>query len=290
MFDLEGYALSYLTSRRRRRGALQFLGQLTNEFLDQVRHFLEIGVSPVRFEHSELRIVFPRDAFIAEVPADLENFVEPAHKQTLQVKLWRDAQIKIETERLVMCAKRLGRRAARYGLQNRRLDFHKTAVLEKAANLAHHRNPLPKVLAGLLVRDQIEISLTIARLDILQAMPFFRQWPQRFRQHCKFFRFQRLLAGLRQKTEALHSDQVAEIEQIENLHRLRADLFRMKVDLDAPGRVAKIDKVAFAHVAVRGDAASGAKCVALLQFRPDLRDVPADFESCTKRFDPPRAK
>src|SRR5205807_1440945 len=62
------------------------------------------------------------------------------------------------------------------------------------------------------------------------------------------------------------------------------------VNLNAPGRVAKIEKVALAHVAMRGDAAGGTKCVALSESRPNLRDVAAGLESAAKRFDTPRAK
>ena len=55
-----------------------FLREMTNQFLDQVRHFFEIGVGPVNFEHGELGIVLSRNAFVAEIPVDLENFVESA--------------------------------------------------------------------------------------------------------------------------------------------------------------------------------------------------------------------
>jgi len=58
------------------------LGQITNQFFDEIRHLLEIGICPVRFEHGEFRIVLSGDAFVAEVPVDLENFVEPTNQQT----------------------------------------------------------------------------------------------------------------------------------------------------------------------------------------------------------------
>ena len=56
------------------------LREVTNQFLDQVGHFFEIGIRPIGLEHGELGIVLSRDAFIAEVPVDLENFVETADK------------------------------------------------------------------------------------------------------------------------------------------------------------------------------------------------------------------
>ena len=106
---------------------------MADQFLDQVRDLLEIGIGPVGFEHGELRIVLSRDAFVAEVAVQLEDLVETADEQTLQIKFRRDAQIKIEPERLVMGAERFRRRAARDGLQHRRLHFQKSALLHEIA-------------------------------------------------------------------------------------------------------------------------------------------------------------
>ena len=100
---------------------------MTDHFLHQVRDLLEIGVGPVAFQHGELRIVFPRNAFVPEIPVQLENLVESADEQPLEIKLRRDAQVKIEAERLVMGAERFRRRAAGHGLQHRRFHFQKPA-------------------------------------------------------------------------------------------------------------------------------------------------------------------
>ena len=83
-----------------------FLSEITNQFFNQIRDFLEIGIGPVAFEHREFRIVLARNAFVAEVAVHFEDLVEPADEQTFQIKLRRNAQIKIEPERLVMGAER----------------------------------------------------------------------------------------------------------------------------------------------------------------------------------------
>ena len=50
-------------------------------------------------------------------------------------------------------------------------------------------------------------------------MPFFRQAAASdFAEHLKRVHLQRRLAGLGEKTASLHSDEIAEIEQSENLH------------------------------------------------------------------------
>ena len=123
-----------------------------------------------------------------------------------------------------------------------------------------------KNFARTLVRHQIEIALAIARLDIRQAMPFLGQRPERLREHFEFVHLQSRLARLGQETTALHSDEIAEIEQPEDFHRLRPQFLRLHVNLDAPGRVAQIEKMALSHVAMRRDPAGSAQRLAFGKF------------------------
>src|ERR1043166_7780059 len=136
---------------------------MANKDLYQIGHFLEIGVGPVGFEHGELRVVFSCNSFVAKVAIDFENLVEAADEEPFQIQLRRDPQIKIESERLVMRAEWLRRRAAGDRLQHRRFNFQKTAIFEEAARLAHDGDALGKNFAGPLVRDQIEIALAVTR-------------------------------------------------------------------------------------------------------------------------------
>src|SRR5439155_21680303 len=105
-----------------------------------------------------------------------------------------------------------------------------------------------------------------------------------------FLNFQCWLTGFGEETRSLEADEIAEVEQSKKIDQFGANFLRVNVNLNAPSRVAKIEKVALAHVAMRGDAAGGTKCVALFEFRPNLRDVAAGLESCAKRFDTSRAK
>ena len=113
--------------------------------------------------------------------------------------------------------------------------------------------------ARLLVRDQIEITLPVTRLDVLKPVPFLRQRPQRFPEQLELVDFQGRLAGLGEETIAFDADEIAEIDQLEKLDHLLADFLRVDVNLDPPGRIAQVDEMAFAHVAMRGDAAGRAQ-------------------------------
>ena len=256
---------------------------MANHFLDQVRHLLEIGVSPIAFEHGELGIVLSRNSFVPEIPVQLEDFVEAADQQALEIKLRRDAEIKLQPERFVMGPKRLGRGAARHGLQHRRLHFEKAPRFHEIADLAHNRDPLFEDGARMLVREQIEIALAVTRLDILKSVPFLGQRPQRFPQEFELVHFQRRLAGLGQKTGSFHADEIPEIDQLEHLDHVIADFLRVDVNLDPPGGIAQVHEMAFAHVAMGGDAAGGAQGGAFREFLAHLGDRAGSFVSAAER-------
>src|SRR6185312_13541252 len=103
-------------------------------------------------------------------------------QKALQVKLWRDAQIKIEIERVVMGDEGLGRRAARNRLEHRRFDFEETARGQEAADRGDDAAAVAQRRAAILAHYQIEIALAIARLEIGEAVIFLRQRQQRLGQ------------------------------------------------------------------------------------------------------------
>ena len=60
-------------------------------------------------------------------------------------------------------------------LQDRRLHFDEATLIQQAANRGDDLGPRPEDLAHLRVGNQIHVSLPIADLDVLQAVPLFRQ-------------------------------------------------------------------------------------------------------------------
>src|SRR5262249_23317705 len=108
-------------------------------------------IGPIGFEHGEFGIVFSGNPFVPKVTIDFEHLVEPADKQTLEIEFQRDAEIKIEAERFVMCAERFGRGSASNRLQNWRLDFDKAALLQEAPCFTNNGDAFFKDRAGMLV-------------------------------------------------------------------------------------------------------------------------------------------
>src|SRR6187200_2210568 len=80
----------------------------------------------------------------------------------------------------MVCDKRSGQRTAGDALHHRGFDLDEIALLKEAAGDLNDLGAFTEGFARLRVDDQIEVALTISCLDILQAVPFFRQRNQGF--------------------------------------------------------------------------------------------------------------
>src|SRR5438552_15827970 len=96
---------------------------------------------------------------------------------------------------------------------------------------------------------------------------------------------QRVLAALGEETCALGANEITDIEQTKKIDQVRANFFCVNVNLNAPGGITKIEEVALAHVAMRGDATSRAQDLALREFFAHLRDCSVRLERNAERLD-----
>ena len=103
------------------------------ELLDQEHHVGVVRVRLIPLEHRELGVVRAVDAFIAEVVSDLVDGIEAADDEPLEIQLVGNAQIQWYVERVVVRRERTRGGAAVERLQHRRLDFEKSARVEKGA-------------------------------------------------------------------------------------------------------------------------------------------------------------
>ena len=145
-----------------------------------------VGVGHVELEHGELGIVLGRDAFVAEVAVDLVDAVHAADHQALEVELGRDAQEEVHVERVVVRGERLGHGTAGDGMHHRSFDFDEGVGVEEAAQRLHDFGALDEDLAHVGVHRQVDVTATVAGLDVLQAVPFFRQREQVLHQEGDF--------------------------------------------------------------------------------------------------------
>src|SRR5690606_31253344 len=129
------------------------------------------GVGHVELEDRELGVVARADAFVAEGAAELVDAIEAAHEEALEIELGRDAQVELEVERVVVRAEGLGRGAAADGVEERGLHLEEAALVEEAAEGLHDGGARSEGLGDLGVREEIDVTLAVALLDVLEAVP-----------------------------------------------------------------------------------------------------------------------
>ena len=111
-----------------------------------------------------------------------------------------------------------------------------------------------KTLRALLVDDEIDVALAIARVDVGHAVPLVRQRPQRLRQHAQLFDAHRQLAGLGLEQRAGGREDVAHVVLLERLVGF-AQRVPLQEDLDLPGAILQLGEARLAHDALEHHAA-----------------------------------
>ena len=145
-------------------------------------------------------------------------------------------------------------RAARDGLQHRRLDLEEIHRVEEVAQVAQYAIADDEGAAALFVDDEVHVALAVTRVDVGHAMPLVGQRPQRLGQHAQFFHAHRQLtgAGLEQRTGG--REDVAHVVFLEGLVGL-AQRIALQEDLDLPGAVLQFGETRLAHDALEHHAA-----------------------------------
>ncbi len=188
-----------------------------------------------------------REPFVAEVAVDLVHTLETADHQPFQVELRCDAQVHVDAERVVVRDERPGYCTARDRLHHRRLDLEEAPCIEHVAQETHEARALLEHRAAVLVHDQVDIALTIARLGIRKAVPFVGQGLQGLHQQTQPLHAHRQLAGLGAEQHALRAEDVTDIPAFEIVVRLLAERLALHEYLDLPGGVLELDEARLAH-------------------------------------------
>ena len=204
-----------------------------------------VGVRLVPLELRELRVVLVADALVAEVLAQLVDLLEPAHDQPLQVQLGRDPEIEVGVELVRTRHERLGEAASVARLQDRRLDLDEPLPVEEPARGGHDSRPQQEVRAHVLVHQEVEVTATIALLDVGEAVERVRQRCSDPAQQDELVDDQRGLAASALRRVPGDADDVAEVHV--DLPRAR----ERTEQLDPARAVDEIEEHELPHVASR---------------------------------------
>ena len=106
----------------------------------------------------------------------------PADDAALQVELGRDPQVEVAVERVVVGDEGPRQRAAVERLQHRGSRPRRSLARRATAVCRDHLARAAEQLAGLLVGDQVELAVAVARLHVLEAVELVGRRAQALRQ------------------------------------------------------------------------------------------------------------
>ena len=134
-----------------------------------------VGVRLVGLQQRELGVVAEVHALVAERPAQLEDPLDTADAQPLEVQLRRDAQVQIQVVGVDVGEERPGVGAAVDLLQDRRLDLQKALADQGFADGVQHSAAGPDQVARLGVDRQVDVAGAHPRLLVGQSLPLVGQ-------------------------------------------------------------------------------------------------------------------
>lgn len=150
--------------------ACDFLDQVGDEVFGQVHDVVDVGKGLVELAGGEFGVVGQVDAFVTELAADFVDAFQTADNQLLEVQFWGNAHEELHVQLVVVGLEGLGCGSTGNGVHHGSLDLDEIALVKVAADVADHLGAGDEGLAGIVVHDQIEISLPVTLLLILETV------------------------------------------------------------------------------------------------------------------------
>ena len=199
-------------------------------------------------------------AFVAEVLANLVDALEAAHDEPLQVQLRGDAQVEVDVQRVVVGDEGACAGTAGDGLQDGRFHFGIAGFVQHGTHGADDFRALQEGIFHAVVHDEVHVALAVAQFGVLEGVIGHAvlvlhdgQRAQALGQYGQLLGVHADFARLRAEHEALHADEVAQVQQafedgvIHIFVLVRADVVAGDVHLDAPFGVLQFDERGLAH-------------------------------------------
>ena len=218
------------------------LDGIANDLLRQVHHRFVIGISPIEFNHRELRVMLGADPFVAIDTTHFVDAFDTADHQSLEVQLKSNSQIQLHVERVVVRHERLGCRTARDRVQRWSLDLNELVRRQRRADRMNDLGSLEESLQRIGVVRQIDVPHSLSQLGILQSGMLLRWWLKRLGHEVQPGCDDGQFAGIGTSKSTINSDQIAEVQEFGQIEIGVRHLAFGDHDLDVAGPVANIEK------------------------------------------------
>ena len=127
------------------------------------------------------------------------------------------------------------------GCSTGRLDLDEAALGQEPAHRGDRREPDVEDAPRVVVRDEVDVALAVARVGVGEAVPLLGQRPQRLREQLERRDVDRELAELGLHDLALDADPVAAVDLVaEPRERVLAELALTHEELQLAGSVAHL--------------------------------------------------
>ena len=158
------------------------LGDVAEHLFGHRRHVVVVGVGAHELDDRELRAVLRGDALVAEHLAHVVDVLHAADDAAVEEQLDGDAQVQVAVERVVVGRERARAGAAGERLQRRRFDLDEVAFVQPLADREDDLVARDEQLARVLVGEQVELAVAIARAGVAEAVVLVRRRAQRLGQ------------------------------------------------------------------------------------------------------------
>ena len=186
--------------------------RVLDQFAAAVDPHVVVGVRLVCLQQGELGVVTEVHPFVAERAPELEDPLDAADAQPLEVQLGGDTQVEIEIVGVDVGEERAGVGATVDLLQDRGLDLQKPLADQGFADRVQNTAAGPDEVARLGVDGQVDVAGAHPRLLVGQPLPLVGQRAQALADQPPAAHDQRADARPALAHRAGHLDEVAEID------------------------------------------------------------------------------
>ena len=197
------------------------------------------------------------------VPEDAREFIdaiEPADEQLLERKLERDPEEERHVERVVVRHERTRHRPAIDRLEHRRLHLEESARIERLPERPDHVRARLEDASCLRIEHQVQVATTVplARVlprveDLSLLLLHHRQRPDRLGEEVERLHRDRRLTGAGSDARAANADDVTQVEELEDLVGVFADVVLLEVELDLLAGILDVRERRLPHRTKRED-------------------------------------
>ncbi len=236
-------------------GAKDGVTEVWEEAFDDVFHRGAIAIGFVDFKNGEFGVVCAVDAFVTEVFAEFEDFIEAAHEEAFEVEFGGDAHHHFAVECVVVCDEGFCCGATGLALHDGGFDFNESAGGQVVADAQDDFVTFIKACTALGVGHEVEVATAVAFFLVLEAMEFFWGLTNGLGEEVPGFDFDGFFAGLGCEEFSFDADDVTEVGEFCGVVGVFADAIAFEEDLEGVGAIAEVDEHEFAHAAFGHDAA-----------------------------------